>query len=161
MLIHSTFQFLWNFRVEAFETFPLVFFFFLFFCRHNNYFHMTCKGITESKRSPTPDRAACLQGLRKHYTKSLQKHLFWKKIRWNWTNKDAKKKRLVCWLQLRKISARDTVKVVRCKCKSTENQRGTNFCTCRKHGLTCVGACRVCHGVDFTYYYYISNLFHF
>ena len=157
MLIHSTFQFLWNFKVEAFETFLLVFFFFLFFCRHNNYFHMTCKGIIESKRSPTPDRAAYLQGLRKHH------HLFWKKIRLNWINKNAKKKRLVCWLQLRKIRARDTVKVARCKCKSTEDQRGTNFGTCRKHGLTCVGACRVCHGVDITYYYYyyISNLSYF
>ena len=49
---------------------------------------MTCKGIIESKRSPTPDRAAYWQGLRKHH------HLFWKKIRLNWINKNAKKKKI-------------------------------------------------------------------
>ena len=42
----------------------------------------------------------------------------------------------------------DLLKVVRCKCKSTScNQCGTNLCSCRKNGLSCVSACEECRDV--------------
>ena len=38
------------------------------------------------------------------------------------------------------------LQVVRCKCKSLKNQRGTKRCSCRKHGLSCATTCSDCHG---------------
>ena len=34
---------------------------------------------------------------------------------------------------------------IRCKCKNfTKNQRGTNICSCKRNGLSCVTACGEC-----------------
>ena len=41
----------------------------------------------------------------------------------------------------------DVLSVIHCRCKSTsKNTCGTNLCQCRKNGLSCVAACRDCHG---------------
>jgi hypothetical protein len=43
----------------------------------------------------------------------------------------------------------ELLKVIRCTCKSdSRNQCGSNACTCRRNGLTCVSACGKCHGTD-------------
>ena len=44
------------------------------------------------------------------------------------------------------VAPENLLKVIRCKCKSTNNQCGTNVCTCRKHGIKCMLACGGCHG---------------
>ena len=37
--------------------------------------------------------------------------------------------------------------VVRCKCRvSTRRPCSSMLCSCRKHGLECVAACKDCHG---------------
>ena len=37
------------------------------------------------------------------------------------------------------VAPESLLKVIRCRCKSTsQNQCGTNLCSCRKHGLKCV-----------------------
>ena len=42
----------------------------------------------------------------------------------------------------------DILKVICCKCQSTsKNQCGTNKCSCRKNGVSCVSACGDCHGI--------------
>jgi len=41
----------------------------------------------------------------------------------------------------------DILNVVRRKCKAdSSNPRGTRLCSCRKHGLSCVPACKNCYG---------------
>ena len=41
----------------------------------------------------------------------------------------------------------DVLNVIRCRRKSTsKNKCGTNLCSCRKNGLSCVAACNDFHG---------------
>jgi len=41
----------------------------------------------------------------------------------------------------------DILNVVRCKCKAeSSNPCGTRLCSCQKHGLSCVPACKNCYG---------------
>jgi hypothetical protein len=43
----------------------------------------------------------------------------------------------------------DLLKVVRCKCRSeSRNPCSSTLCSCRKHGLQCVAACKNCCGVS-------------
>jgi hypothetical protein len=43
----------------------------------------------------------------------------------------------------------DLLKVVRCKCRSeSRNPCSSTLCSCRKHGLQCVVACKNCCGVS-------------
>ena len=38
--------------------------------------------------------------------------------------------------------------IIRCKCKNcTRNQCGTNICSCKRNGLSCLAACGECRGV--------------
>lgn len=42
----------------------------------------------------------------------------------------------------------DILNVIRCNCHTkSKNQCGSNLCSCRKGGLSCVSACGDCHGV--------------
>jgi len=47
------------------------------------------------------------------------------------------------------VAPENILNVVRCKCH-TESDRpcSTKVCSCRKHGLDCLPACRHCHGTD-------------
>ena len=40
------------------------------------------------------------------------------------------------------------LKVVRCTCKSSANQCGSNRSSCRKNGLRCMSTCGECSGED-------------
>ena len=40
--------------------------------------------------------------------------------------------------------------IVRCNCKqSSKNQCGSNLCSCRENGLSCVSACGGCCGIGY------------
>ena len=42
---------------------------------------------------------------------------------------------------------KDLLNVVRCKCQTETNKPcSSNLCSCRKHGLHCVSACKNCNG---------------
>ena len=43
----------------------------------------------------------------------------------------------------------DLLKIIRCKCKTeTKHPCSTQSCTCLKHGLPCVAACKHCQGCE-------------
>ena len=43
----------------------------------------------------------------------------------------------------------DMLTIIRCKCKmETKHPCSSQLCTCFKHGLTCVAACKNCNGCD-------------
>ena len=48
----------------------------------------------------------------------------------------------------REIASENILKVIRCKCKESDNQCGTNRCSCRKNGSPCFMACGKCHGKE-------------
>jgi hypothetical protein len=46
------------------------------------------------------------------------------------------------------VAPPDILNVVRCKCSAeTANPCNTQVCSCRKHGLQCVSACKNCIGI--------------
>ena len=46
----------------------------------------------------------------------------------------------------REVASENILKVIRCNCKETAKQCGTNRCCCRKNGLDCA---TTCHAEDY------------
>ena len=45
------------------------------------------------------------------------------------------------------IAPENILEIIRCKCKNkSKNQCGTNLCSCKKNGLSCMPSCGKCHG---------------
>ena len=59
----------------------------------------------------------------------------------------------------REVAPACVLKVIRCNCKEGAKQCGTNRCTCRKNGLSCLSTCGECNGEECenreVFYYYI------
>jgi hypothetical protein len=64
---------------------------------------------------------------------------------WGWKKVDGKYEPVTT---AREPGPPELLNVIRCCCKSTNNQCASTSCTCRKNGLLCVSACGKCHGVD-------------
>ena len=47
------------------------------------------------------------------------------------------------------VAPDELMRVIRCNCKITSrNPCGSNLCSCRQNGLSCVAACGECKGVN-------------
>ena len=63
---------------------------------------------------------------------------------WGWCLQDGRYEPILTDLQ---PAPDDILNVVRCKCNPDgSNPCGTKLCSCRKHGLSCVPACKNCYG---------------
>ena len=121
------------------------------FLRYAAYYHLvtssTCAVLPE--RLPPTRNAAKFHVLRVH----LQV-LQWKTLMltsavptdWGWKLLNGK---FVPITTDKEIAPENILNVVRCKCNlSSRRPCNTMLCSCRKHGLECVTACKNCHGTD-------------
>ena len=117
--------------------------------RYKQYLDMTCKGIIKPSTMAPTKRTAFYHGLRVHL-----KIITWKVLdnteielmsdewRWYW-----KGNQLFPIMTDLDVAPANLLKVIRCLCKLTsQNQCGTNLCSCRKHRLKCVSTCGECFG---------------
>ena len=96
---------------------------------------------------PPTERAAHFHCLRAYLQVIQWKHLMAVGIdplHWGW--KQAEDKFVPIRTDLEPAPP-DILNIIHCKCKSlSQNQCGSNRCTCRKHGLKCVTTCEECRG---------------
>ena len=117
--------------------------------RYKGYLEMMSKGVLQPEMPPT-NRAAFFHGLRTHHQIVIWKMLNDKDVilnpkDWGWfVSEDAISpiKTDNC------VAPKSILKVVRCTCKSSTNQCGSNRCSCRKNGLKCMSTCEECRGED-------------
>ena len=111
------------------------------FVRYKHYLDMTCKGIIKPSTMAPTERTAFYHGLSIHLQIITWKVLDNTEIElmpdesgWYW-----KGNQLFPIMTNLDVAPECLLKVIRCRCKSTsQNQCGTNLCSCRKHGLKCV-----------------------
>ncbi len=117
--------------------------------RYTNYCHLTSTATHAvlPERLPPTVNAAKFHILRTH----LQV-LQWKSLmsctadpeQWGWKLTDVKYVPIATDIE---PAPADILNFVRCECNTTSRQPcGTPQCSCRKHGLECVSACKHCHG---------------
>lgn len=110
-------------------------------------FNMVCNGTIEPEKLPPTEEAAEYHGLRVDLQvvqwKILNKSFNLVPTDWGWKENE---NHLIPIPTTKEVAPENLLKVIRCKCKSTNNQCGTNVCTCRKHGIKCMPACGGCHG---------------
>ena len=117
--------------------------------RYKQYLDMTCKGIIKPSTMAPTERTAFYHGLSIHLQIITWKVLDNTEIElmpdeWGWYWKGNQLFPIMTNLD---VAPESLLKVIRCRCKSTsQNQCGTNLCSCRKHGLKCVSTCGECFG---------------
>ena len=112
---------------------------------------MSEKGILEPEKMPPTDREAYFHGLRAHLQIVTWKLLDSKVIQldpreWGWECKNGQSLSPVTTDS--DVAPEHILKVIRCNCKESGNQCGTNRCSCRKNGLRCFTTCGKCHGEE-------------
>jgi hypothetical protein len=117
--------------------------------RYHQYMQHTAKStrhLQPEKLPPTEDAAA------QHSYRVHLQVLQWKPLKtsgftpeeWGWCLTNGKLMPVSSTLA---AAPDDILNVVRCKCKNeSHRQCGTQLCSCRKHGLKCVTACKNCTG---------------
>ena len=108
-----------------------------------------------STRRPQPERLPPTENAaRYHIYRVHLQVLQWKllstacenPVDWGWTLQDNK---YIPVLTDVAAAPDDLLNVVRCKCKAeSRTPCGTSQCSCRKHGLKCVAACKNCNGMS-------------
>ena len=117
--------------------------------RYKQYLDMTCIGIIKPLRIAPTERTAFYRGLRVRLQIITWKVLHNTEIElmpdeWECYWKGDQLFPIMTDLD---VAPESLLKVTRCRCKSTlQNQCGTNFCSCRKHGLKYVSTCGECFG---------------
>ena len=101
--------------------------------------------------SPT-DRAAHYHSFRAHLQIVTGKLLDSNEIQlnpweWGWHCKNGGK--LSPITTDREVAPENILKVIKCNCKESRNQCGTNRCSCRKDGLPCFTTRGKCHGEEY------------
>lgn len=119
--------------------------------RYKRYMEMMSEGVLQPEKMPPTDRAAFFHGLRAHY-----QIVVWKMLNdadvildpkeWGWFVTDNTMSPV---MTDREVAPNSILKVVRCNCKASSNQCGTNRCSCRKNGLNCMSTCGECRGEDY------------
>ena len=111
---------------------------------------MMSKGVLQPEKMPPTNRAAFFHGLRAHHQIVIWKILNDKDVildpkDWGWfVSEDA-----ISPIKTdNNVAPKSLLKVVRCTCKSSTNQCGSNRCSCRKNGLRCMSTCGECCGED-------------
>ena len=119
--------------------------------RYSSYMNMTAKSthLPKPERLPPTESAAKFHAFRSH----LQV-IHWKTLsttsanaeEWGWKEDHG---RLVPVAMDLKAAPDDLLNVVRCKCHCDKSRPcGTALCSCVKHGLKCVSACKNCQGAS-------------
>ena len=111
---------------------------------------MASKGILQPEKMPPTNSAAYYHGLRAHLQIITWKLLdttdfYLKPEDWGCQVKNGS---LIPVMTDKEVAPECLLQVVRCKCKSSENQCNSNRCSCMKYGLRCVQTCGECHGQD-------------
>ena len=111
---------------------------------------MVCHGLIDPGKLPPTEDAAVYHGLRVHLQiinwKLLDDTVNLDPVDWGWKLQGG---RLTPICTDKQIAPDDLLKVIRCNCKSSSNnQCGSNVCSCRRHGLKCMPVCGGCHGED-------------
>ena len=112
---------------------------------------MTENSIVEPDKMAPTDRVAYYHGLTDHLQIVTQKLLDSKEIQldpheWGWQCKNGQN--LSPITTDREVAPENILKVIRCNCKKSANQCGTNGCSCRKNGLLCFITCGKCNGEE-------------
>ena len=112
---------------------------------------MTENGVAEPEKIAPTDWAAHYHGLRAHLQIVTWKLLDSKEIQLDpreWGSQCKNGQNLSPVTPDREVAPENILKVIRCNCKESENQCGTNYCSCRKNGLPCFVTCGNCHGEE-------------
>ena len=108
----------------------------------------TSKTVIKPQNLPPSERAAYFHSLRVHLQviewKSLM-NIALHPIEWGWTLRGNNYEPIMTDLD---PAPENILKLVRCNCKSIKNLCGTNACTCRRTGISCISACGQCNGKD-------------
>jgi len=134
------------------------------YLRYASYYQLTTSStsVVRPERLPPTVNAAKFHVLRAHL-QTLQ----WKTLMsteasptdWGWKLHDG---HLIPVATDASVAPDNILNVVRCKCHfSSRKPCNTMLCSCRKHGLECVTACKNCHGVDCENVKVHSELFSF
>ena len=113
------------------------------------YMHLISDSVSEIKPEilPPTERTAHFHCLRVYLQVIQWKHLMAvgiNPLQWGWKQVEDKFVPIMTDLE---PAPPVILNIIRCKCKSlSQNQCGSDRCTCRKHGLKCVTACKECHG---------------
>ena len=119
-------------------------FFYKFFpFRYLRFQEMAAKGVIDPNKLPPTDEAAYQHCLRAFYQTAV-----WKSLdpfcleagEWGWSHVDGFYSPVMNSVD---CAPENLLKFVRCKCKAGCS---SSLCSCRKHGLSCVPACKNCHG---------------
>ena len=103
---------------------------------------MSAKGVIEPSKLPPTESSSAEHSLRAHF-----QCLVWKSLKqmpkdptnFGWKDEDG----AYIPITSKQICAPDDLlKFIRCKCKAGCI---SNLCSCKKHGLVCVPACKHCH----------------
>ena len=122
---------------------------------------MFTKGVVDPSKMPPTESAAIQHTLRVYYQCTV-----WKPLRdfsfdpclWGWVIEEG----VYTPLQSsQECAPSNLLQFIRCKCK---NSCSSNLCSCKKHGLKCVFACKNCRGscdnseVDSIQFIYVSRI---
>ena len=117
--------------------------------RYARYMHLTSDSLSKIKPEilSLTERAAHFHCLQAYLQVTQWKHLMAVGIdllQWEWKRVEDK---FVPIMVDHEPAPPDILNNTCCKCKSlSRNQYGSDCCTCRKHGLTCVTVCEECRG---------------
>ena len=117
--------------------------------RYKQYLNMTCTGIIKRPTTALTERTAFYHGVGVHLHIITWKVLDNTEIdlmpdEWGWYWKSNQLFPIMTDLD---VAPESFLKVILCRCKSTsQNECGTNLCSCCKHGLKCVSYCGECFG---------------
>ena len=111
--------------------------------RFARYQEMSAKGLVDPCKLPPTESTAFEHSLRVHYQCLVWKHLdesHTDPANWGWKLQDGVYSPI---LTNSDCAPESFLQFIRCKCKSGCH---SNLCSCRKHGLKCVFACKNCQG---------------
>lgn len=107
----------------------------------------TCKTLPNPERLPPTENAAMYHVLRVHFQVVQWRFLTEGQLNpeeWGWKNENGV---LVPIDTDLKAAPDDVLNIISCKCKMVRKSPcGSQLCSCRKHGLSCVPACKHCCG---------------
>lgn len=121
-----------------------------FSTRYNKYMEMISKGVLQPEKMPPTERSAYYHGLRAHYQIVVWKLLNNDEVtlnpsNWGWTVENNKMISIVNDIE---IAPSCILKVIRCHCKPSSNQCGSNRCSCKRNGINCAPICGQCRGEE-------------
>ena len=111
---------------------------------------MVSKGRLESEKMPPTQRVAYFHGLCAHLQIVTWKLLDTADFQLKPEDRgwQVKNGGLVPVMADKDVAPECLLQVVRCHCKSSENQCKSNRCSHKKYNLSCVATCGECHGED-------------